>query len=458
MSRLKPAADNPHSLYRRVFPKEEYAERIAKARLAMDSADCSCLLIASPQNLNYLTGFDGWSFYTPQFLVITHARVFLAVRAMDAPAGHVTTYLDASDVLEYSESYIDNPTKHPIELVYAELLREGAPVRIGAELDANHFRARYLVELYRHAKCPIVDITDPINIIRMVKSPLELDFIRRAAKIANKVMNTAITTTREGTPASDVAASANWIQSRFGTYTAIQPMIMVNERGSHMNWTTAPFAPDQVVAVELAAAYHHYHCPIARTIVIGEPPAAMEPIVVGVLESMAAALDAVRPGVTCDRVYQTFEAAMNRHGLSKTSRVGYSFGLGFPPDWGENTLSIRPNDQTVLQESMCVHLIVGCGDEWGLQLSEAIIIGKNGPELLCQTPRCLFGTTAAADPVANAAAYRTHPVYRPTLIKYLPDRLDMVENANLSLKMENSAAIVEAMAAMPRDRPGVAPT
>lgn len=150
----------------------------------MTDHHCSCLLIASPQNLNYFTGFDGWSFYTPQFLVITTHRVFLAIRAMDAPAGHVTTHLSPCDVLEYPEHYVDNTEIHPIQLVYDELLKEITPVNIGLELDANHFRARYYIELHTLTKAPLLDLTKEINMVRMVKSELELDYIRKAAKIA----------------------------------------------------------------------------------------------------------------------------------------------------------------------------------------------------------------------------------------------------------------------------------
>ena len=79
-----------------------------------------------------------------------------------------------------------------------------------------------------------------------------------------------------------------------------------------------------------------------------------------------------------------------KYNLFKESRIGYSFGLGFPPDWGENTISVRHGDTTVIQENMCLHFILGCGDEWGYEYSEALIVTKTGPELLCKTPRMLF--------------------------------------------------------------------
>ena len=40
----------------------------------------------------------------------------------------------------------------------------------------------------------------------------------------------------------------------------------------------------------------------------------------------------------------TFWNVLNKYGLEKESRAGYSIGIGYPPDWGEHTLSIRKND------------------------------------------------------------------------------------------------------------------
>ena len=85
-----------------------------------------------------------------------------------------------------------------------------------------------------------------------------------------------------------------------------------------------------------------------------------------------------------------FNKILDSYNISKKSRIGYSFGIGFPPDWGDNTISIRQEDDYIIQEGMCIHLIFGAGDLWGYEFSEAVIVTKTGPELLCKTPRILY--------------------------------------------------------------------
>ena len=85
---------------------------------------------------------------------------------------------------------------------------------------------------------------------------------------------------------------------------------------------------------------------------------------------------------------------IERHGIVKESRIGYSVGLGYPPDWGERTLSLRPGDRTELQPNMTMHVIPGIWqDDWGIEISECIRITETGAETFCDFPRQLFVKT-----------------------------------------------------------------
>ena len=83
---------------------------------------------------------------------------------------------------------------------------------------------------------------------------------------------------------------------------------------------------------------------------------------------------------------------ITRAGYAKASRIGYSVGLGYPPDWGERTASLRPGDRTVLEPDMVFHVILGMWeDDGGYELSETIRISEGGPpEVLTQFPRALL--------------------------------------------------------------------
>jgi ectoine hydrolase len=69
----------------------------------------------------------------------------------------------------------------------------------------------------------------------------------------------------------------------------------------------------------------------------------------------------------------------------------YSIGLSYPPDWGERTMSLRPTDSTVLQESMTFHFMPGLWfDDWGFEITESVLVTANGGECLASVPRKLL--------------------------------------------------------------------
>ncbi len=127
------------------------------------------------------------------------------------------------------------------------------------------------------------------------------------------------------------------------------------------------------------------------TLQLGTPPQAFLDTEKAVLEGVAAALDTVKPGATCEEVEAAWRTTVARYGIEKASRIGYSVGLSYPPDWGERTMSLRPGDRSVLQPGMTFHLIPAIWrDDWGLEITETFLVTETGHETLCNFPRRLF--------------------------------------------------------------------
>ena len=102
-------------------------------------------------------------------------------------------------------------------------------------------------------------------------------------------------------------------------------------------------------------------------------------------------LEAIKPGVATRKLASTWNWTLAKYGLEKPSRLGHSIGIGYPPDWGERTMSLRPGDKTVLQPGMTFHFMTGLwSDEMGLEITETIAITDGAPELLSNVPRKLF--------------------------------------------------------------------
>ena len=92
-------------------------------------------------------------------------------------------------------------------------------------------------------------------------------------------------------------------------------------------------------------------------------------------EALQAGIDAAKPGKTADDVAQAFWKILDKYGIEKTSRTGYSIGIGYPPDWGEHTLNISKGDMTILEPNITFHMIaVMQFGNWGVEASEAIRI------------------------------------------------------------------------------------
>ena len=130
--------------------------------------------------------------------------------------------------------------------------------------------------------------------------------------------------------------------------------------------------------------YQRYHCPMARTVLLGKPDQKKIDTMKKTNEALQAGIDVVKSGNTADDVAQAFWKILDKYGIEKTSRTGYSIGIGYPPDWGEHTLNISKGDMTVLKPNVTFHMIaVMQFGNWGVEASEAIRVTDKGSELFC---------------------------------------------------------------------------
>jgi Xaa-Pro aminopeptidase len=222
--------------------------------------------------------------------------------------------------------------------------------------------------------------------------------IEQATRLSEAAMRAGIDAIGAGVPESTVAAEIyhtliDGTGEFGGDYPAIVPLMPSGEHTGtpHLTWSDEPFEEGDPVIIELAGCRHRYHSPLARTAVVGDIPEEMERVAAVVVEGLNAALDAAEPGVTCEAVERAWRETIARHGIEKADRIGYSMGLGYPPDWGEHTASLRPGDETVLEEDMTFHMIPGIWtDELGVEISESFRVTGTGAERFSSFPQRLF--------------------------------------------------------------------
>ncbi len=389
------------------FTPEEFAQRLAAVRARMAHQGLAALVVTDPANLYYLTGYNAWSFYTPQMLYVpSEGDLILFARAMDAQGAHRTSWLPPEQIVGYPEKLVHRPDTHPFAWVGVQLQRRGlvAPFAgqcVGVEMDSHYFSPK----AYRHLEHALpqwrlVDSYELVNWVRAIKSDAEIALMRKAAQVTTRAMQTAIDTIGVGVPQNVVAAEISRAQALgdgdvWGDFPAIVPMLPTSESADtpHLTWTDRRLVDGDAVVVELAGAYRRYHVPLARTITLGTP----DPRIERLEEAVAAGLDAVlavtRSQTPVTRLAQAWNETLETYGLSKASRLGYSVGIAYPPDWGERTISLRSDDDTVLQTDMTFHVICGMWmDSFGYEVSESIRVTDDGVECFTSVPRGLIRT------------------------------------------------------------------
>src|SRR4051794_34242858 len=108
-----------------LFERNEYLARVGRAKAAMEKAGISLLIVASPANQFWLTGYDGWSFYTPQVVLVSlnDAEPIWIGRKMDAVGAKFTAFLKPENVVPYPDIYVGNESLHPLEFIAEEIAR-----------------------------------------------------------------------------------------------------------------------------------------------------------------------------------------------------------------------------------------------------------------------------------------------------------------------------------------------
>ena len=382
-----------------LFSKEEYKARLQKVKISMQKKGIELLISQDTANMNYLTGYDAWSFYYAQ-CVIVHVNAeepLCFVRAQDAGGAYIKTYLKDENIIKYHEKYIHTWPLHPYDYL-VEIIKEKKwdKLNIGLEMDSHYFTA-YCYEKIKQGlpNAKLKDSERLVNWVRLVKSNAEIELMKSAALISEKGMKTAMGAINPGVRQCDAVAEIQ--RALFvgtpevgGEYSGIATLLPTGKgtSASHLTATQDKFVSGEATIIELSGTYKRYHAPMARTVLLGKPDQKKIDAMKATNEALESGISATKPGNTADDVAQKFWKVLDKYNINKESRTGYSIGIGYPPDWGEHTLNILKGDKTILQPNVTFHMIavMQFGD-WGVEASEAIRVTEKGFELFCNLSR-----------------------------------------------------------------------
>ena len=384
------------------FSMAEYQRRQALVEARMAALGLDALFVEDPSNMAWLTGYDGWSFYVHQgVLVIPGEAPLWWGRAMDGFGALRTVWMSSDRILGYHDDYVQATDRHPMQDLASELRARGcATGRIGVEMDNYYYSAKAHQTLVTELPdATFVDATALVNWQRAVKSDEEQVFMRRAARIAERLVDCVVERVEPGLPKNELVAeilaeAVRGADGHWGDYSAIVPLLPsgADASAAHLTWDGRPFATGEATFFELAGCYRRYHTPYCRTVFLGKPPQDLLDAEKALVEGLENGLEAARAGNTAGDIARALYASLEKAGIERSGRCGYAIGLSYPPDWGERTISIRTSDETVLQPGMTFHFMPGLWKEtWGLEITEPILIRESGAaECLCDRPRKLY--------------------------------------------------------------------
>jgi Xaa-Pro dipeptidase len=325
-----PAGGNLH------FEAAEFAARQAAVLAAMAARGLAALVMFRQESMYWLTGYDTFGYVHFQALVLTDdGRLALLTRSADrlqarftSLIGDVRIWVDAEDAAPERE----------LKALLAEFGLAGR--RLGVEWEAYGLTAakgRRVADAL-DGFATLEDASLLVSELRAVKSPAEIAHVRRAAGLADAALAAAVAATRPGAFEGDILSELQGAIWRGGGDDPANEQIIGSGPGALMCRYFSGrrhLDPDDLLTLEFAAGWRHYHAALMRTVVIGRVDPRLEAMHAACLEALLAAEAALRPGEPISAVFEAHARVMAARGFGalRLNACGYSLGATFAPNW-----------------------------------------------------------------------------------------------------------------------------
>jgi Xaa-Pro dipeptidase len=373
------------------FTREELAGRRAAAIASMQKRGLDGLLMFRQESMFYLTGYDTFGYVFFQCLYLgADGKLTLLTRAPDLRQAQHTS------VIEDIRIWIDRPDANPATDLRTILESHGCRGRrLGVEYEAYGLTARNgkRLDAALEGFATLVDASDLVSRLRLVKSPAEIVYVRQAAELADRALDEAHRLSGPGADEAEILAAMQSAVIRGGGDDPANEFIIGSGDDAllcrYFTGRRKLSAKDQLT-LEFAGAYRHYHSCLMRTIPIGEPPARqreMHKVAVDALEACKAALI---PGRPIGEVFDAHARVLDRAGYQahRMNATGYSLGTTFAPNWMDWPMFYHGNpEQAAPGQVFFIHIII-FDSERGLAMTsgQTVLVGERGVEALSKRP------------------------------------------------------------------------
>lgn len=377
------------------FTREEFHERQRRACQKMSEANLDGLLIFRQESMYYLTGYDtsGYSMFQGLYLGADGALALLT-RSADQRQSRLTSVID--DIRIWTDREGANPALELRDLL-ADYGCRGK--RIGVEYHAYGLTAQRgkMVDTAFDGFCELVDASDLVRLLRLVKSPAELAYLREAGRLTDEALGVS---RRMTVPGADVGAiygeMMNTVMRGDGDPSASRWPMGAGRDALFARYHTGHgrVAADDQVLFEIAGAYRHYHAALMYVILTGKVAPRHREMFKACAEALQACEEAVRPGNTVGHIFDVHSRTLTTAGYAGhfLNACGYTMGATYPPTWMDWPM-IYAGEPQILAPNMAFFLhMVLLDSDTGLSMSlgETVVVTETGCEAVSHVPRELL--------------------------------------------------------------------
>ena len=375
-----------------LFEPAEYEARMARVRAEMARRGLDLLVVHTAQNIFYLTGHYTFAIGNYQCaLVPAEGEPTIVVRDLEAGNARTMSWVSDDGIVTWED--VDDPVAVTVNTLRERGLARG---RIGLEEHSFYLTSWTATRTRRELSgVEVVDAGGLVELARRVKSPREIEYIRRACRATARGMRDAIDEITVGNTENDVAAAAFSGMVRDGSeFLTNDPIVTSGPRSGipHTTFKRRVLEHGDAVLLEMGAAYNRYVGPLMRCAVIGQPDDQVRRFADVCVEALSNAIAAIKPGLTAGDIDEACRGTIERAGLYDhfRKRTGYSVGIGFAPGWVEGAvLSVQKEEPTVLEPGMVFHLppALRMPGRFAVGCSETVAVTDTGCEVLSSFPR-----------------------------------------------------------------------
>ena len=318
------------------FSREEFAGRQARTIERLAEAGLDGLLMFRQESMYYLSGYDSFGYVFFQCLYLgADGTLTLLTRSPDLRQARHTSLIEDVRV------WVDRAGATPAEDLKAILEEHGCRGRrLGVELEAYGLTGRSwrMLEAALDGFCALEDASELVSRLRVVKSPAEIEYVRRAAELGDAALNEANRLAVAGAFEGDIlAAMQGAVFKGGGDYPGNEFIIGSGSDSLLCRYHSGRRrldAEDQLM-IEFAGAYRHYHAALMRTVLTGRASDAQRDLHSACRDALAACQEALRPGRPVSEVFDAHVRVFDDagYGAHRLNACGYSLGATFSPNW-----------------------------------------------------------------------------------------------------------------------------